>query len=180
MGTVSFTRPIDQQANNHQGLETALAVVERFTKQDGLVVLRRPFTSDTLMRVIYANWSSMASERGLGFLEFVLRMLWTNQWQVKRLWHPVSTYRRYPKHITDEEKPGHFLTSRIRISIEASVDTSEIIELSPIIRRLVPANVVVKVHSKALDVELGDSIIGAGVYGRVYQVMDFSDYGAVN
>ena len=210
MGTVSFTRPIDQQANNHQGLETALAkafkqvfadvfeqqvqdmldygcphlgsrtVVERFTKQDGLVVLRRPFTSDTLMRVIYANWSSMASERGLGFLEFVLRMLWTNQWQVKRLWHPVSTYRSYPKHITDEEKPGHFLTSRIRISIEASVDTSEIIELSPIIRRLVPANVVVKVHSKALDVELGNSTIGAGVYGRVYQVMDFSDHGAVN
>ena len=61
------------------------------------------------------------------------------------------------------------------ISIEDTVDTSEIIELSPIIRRLVPANVVVKVHSKALDVELGDSSIGAALYGKVYQVIDFSD-----
>ena len=72
-------------------------VVERFSKQDGLVVLRRPVTSDTLMRVIYANWSSIASERGLGFLEFVLRMLWTDQWQIKRMWHPISTYTSYPK-----------------------------------------------------------------------------------
>ena len=145
MGTVSFTRPIDQQVNNHQGLETALAkafkqvfadvfeqqvqdmldygcphlgsrtVIERFSKQDGLVVLRRPFTSDTLMRVIYANWSSMASERGLGFLEFVLRMLWTDQWQIKRMWHPIKTYLNYPAHITVDEKPDHFLTSRLRI-----------------------------------------------------------------
>lgn len=208
MGNVSFTRPIDQQVNNHQGLETALAkafkqvftdvfkqqvqdmldygcphlgsqtVIERFSKQDGLVVLRRPLTSDTLMRVIYANWSSLASERGLGFLEFVLRMIWMDQWQIKRLWHPIKTYLNYPKHITDEEKPEHFLTSRLRISIDDTVDTSEIIELSPILRRLVPANVVLKVHSKALDVELGDSAIGVGVYGKVYQVIDFSDHGA--
>ncbi|MNZ01876.1 hypothetical protein D3C78_185080 [compost metagenome] len=206
MGNVSFTRPIDQQVNNHLGLETALAkafkqvfadvfeqqvqdmldygcphlgsrtVIERFSKQDGLVVLRCPLTSDTLMRVIYANWSSLASERGLGFLEFVLRMIWTNQWQIKRLWHPIKTYLNYPKHITDEEKPDHFLTSRLRISIEDTVDTSEIIELSPILRRLVPANVVVKVHSKALDIELGDSALGVGVYGKVYQVIDFSDH----
>ena len=136
------------------------------------------FTSDTLMRVIYANWSSLASERGLGFLEFVLRMLWTDQWQIKRMWHPIKTYLNYPAHITVEEKPDHFLTSRLRISIEDTVDTSEIIELAPILRRLVPANVVVKVHSKALDVELGDSAIGVGVYGKVYQVIDFSDHAA--
>ena len=102
-------------------------------------------------------------------------MIWTNQWQIKRLWHPIKTYLNYPKHITDEEKPDHFLTSRLRISIEDTVDTSEIIELSPILRRLVPANVVVKVHSKALDVELGNSSIGVAVYGKVYQVIDFSD-----
>lgn len=42
--------------------------------------------------------------------------------------------------------------------------------------RLKP-NVVVKVHSKALDVELENSSIGAAVYGKVYQVIDFSDLG---
>lgn len=79
-------------------------------------------------------------------------------------------------HINDEENPDYFLTSWLRISI---VDTSEIIELSPILRRLIPSNVVVKDYSKALDVELGNSSIGAAEYGKVYQyqLIDFSDLG---
>lgn len=205
MEPISFTRPIDEQPNNHIGLETAMAkafkqvfadvfqqriqdildygaphlgsrtVVERFTKQDGLVVLRRPQTSDTLMRVIYANWSSMANKRGLGFLEFVLRMLWTDQWQIKRMWHPISTYLSYPRFLVDEEKPNHFLTSRIRISIDESVDLAELIELSPILRKLVPANIVVKVHAKALDTELGDTELGAAVIAKNYLIFDESN-----
>ena len=149
-------------------------VVERFSKQDGLVVLRRPVTSDTLMRVIYANWSSMASERGLGFLEFVLRMLWTDQWQIKRMWHPINSFMNYPRYIVDEERPNHFLTSRIRITIDESVDLNEIIELAPIIRRLVPANVVVKVHAKELDKELGNSEFHVAIASKFYVVQDFS------
>lgn len=205
MEPISFTRPIDEQPNNHIGLETAMAkafkqvfadvfqqriqdildygaphlgsrtVVERFTKQDGLVVLRRPQTSDTLMRVIYANWSSMANKRGLGFLEFVLRTLWTDQWQIKRMWHPISTYLSYPRFLVDEEKPNHFLTSRIRISIDESVDLAELIELSPILRKLVPANIVVKVHAKALDTELGDTELGVAVVAKNYLIFDESD-----
>ena len=205
MEPISFTRPIDEQPNNHIGLETAMAkafkqvfadvfqqriqdildygaphlgsrtVVERFTKQDGLVVLRRPQTSDTLMRVIYANWSSMANKRGLGFLEFVLRMLWTDQWQIKRMWHPISTYLSYPRFLVDEEKPNHFLTSRIRISIDESVDLAELIELSPILRKLVPANIVVKVHAKALDTELGDTELGAAIIAKNYLIFDESN-----
>lgn len=50
-------------------------VVERFIKQDGLVVLKRPNTGPLLMRVIYQNWLALGSERGLGFLQFVLQML---------------------------------------------------------------------------------------------------------
>ena len=202
---INFTRPIDEQLNNHVGLETAMAkafkqvfadvfqqkiqdildygcphigsptVIERFSKQDGLVVLRRPVTSDTLMRVIYANWSSMASERGLGFLEFVLRMIWTDQWAIKRMWHPISTYTSYPQFLTEQELPNHFLTSRIQITIDESVDLAEIVELSPIIRRLVPANIVVKVHAKAMDMDLGDSELGAAVIGKSYIIQDFSD-----
>ncbi len=203
MDNINFTRPIDEQPNNHVGLETAMArafkkvfaevfqdqlqdiydygaphigrpeVIERFTKQDGLVVLRRPVSSNTLMRVIYANWTSMASERGLGFLEFVMRMLWTDQWQIKRLWHPVSTFLSYPQFIVDEERPDHFLTSRIRITIDESVDLSEIVELSPILRRLVPANIVVKVNAKELDVN-GEFPIGVGLIGKTYLINDQS------
>lgn len=209
MDILNFTRPIDEQANNHAGLETALAqsfkqvfadvfqekiqnlldygspqigspeVIERFSKQDGLVVLRRPISSDTLMRVIYANWASIASERGLGFLEFVMRLLWTDQWQIKRMWHPISSYASYPKYIVDQELPDHFLTSRIRITIDESVDLQEIIELSPIIRRLVPANIVVKVHAKAMDQDLGNTGIGVALIGKVFQIQDASE-GIVN
>ncbi|EXB47285.1 hypothetical protein J522_1936 [Acinetobacter baumannii 146457] len=203
MDNINFTRPIDEQPNNHAGLETAMAralkkvfaevfqdqlqnildygaphigspeVIERFSKQDGLVVLRRPVSSDKLMRVIYANWSSMASERGLGFLEFVMRMLWSDQWQIKRMWHPVSSYQSYPQYIIDEERPNHFLTSRIRITIDETVDLSEIVELSPILRRLVPANIVVKVNAKELDVN-GEFPIGVGLVSKTYMVDDQS------
>ncbi|EPQ5013206.1 hypothetical protein LXD34_003870, partial [Acinetobacter baumannii] len=116
MDSISFTRPIDEHYVS-TGLQTALAkafkqvfaqnfeqsiqdlldygcphigsktVVERFSKQNGLVVLRRNNTSDTLMRIIYANWSSMGNKRGLAFLEFVLRMLWgKDHFQIIRLW----------------------------------------------------------------------------------------------
>ena len=64
-------------------------VVERFTKQDGLVVLRRPTSSDLIMRIIYTDWKSLASRRGLAFLEFVLQMLLGNQWKIYRLYHTV-------------------------------------------------------------------------------------------
>lgn len=203
MDTLNFTRPIDDQYA-HGGLETALAqafhqvyaeqfsqkmqdlvdygaphigsrtVIERFSKQDGLVVLRRPVTSDVLMRVIYANWSSLASERGLGFLEFVLKMLWTNQWQIIRLWHSVARVNQYPLFLSTEQQPNYFLTSRIMISLDATVSIAEIAELSPLIRRLVPANVVVKVNAKALNREAETKAIGVAMVGRVYNIVDLS------
>jgi hypothetical protein len=164
MDFINFTRPIDEQLQNlldygapHIG---SPEVIERFTKQDGLVVLRRPVSSDTLMRVIYSNWSSIASERGLGFLEFVLRMLWTDQWIIKRMWHPISTITSYPTYIIDEERPDHFLTSRIRITIDESVDLAEIIELAPITRRLVPANIVVMVLCMCLKKKQRKPLLG--------------------
>ncbi|NNP70406.1 hypothetical protein [Acinetobacter sp. Ac_5812] len=203
MDILNFTRPVDEQANNHAGLETAMSkafkqvfadvfqnqlqnlldygaphigspeVIERFSKQDGLVVLRRPVSSDQLMRVIYANWSSIASERGLGFLEFVMRMLWTDQWVIKRMWHPISTYTNYPQYIIDEERPDHFLTSRIQITIDETVDLSEIVELSPILRKLVPANIVVKVNAKELNVN-GEFPIGVGLISKTFLIQDHS------
>jgi hypothetical protein len=77
--------------------------------------------------------------------------------------------------LVDEEKPNHFLTSRIRISIDESVDLAELIELSPILRKLVPANIVVKVHAKALDTELGDTELGAAVIAKSYLIFDESN-----
>ena len=93
------------------------SVVERFTKQDGLAVLRRANSSDAIMRVIYANWKSIGSKRGLAFLEFVLRMIWGDQWQIQRLYHSIDRAKDYPRLITTGPTRNSFLTSRIFITL---------------------------------------------------------------
>lgn len=202
MDSLSFTAPIDQKFTATT-LETALAkavkttfeqklhqkmqdlldygtphlgsrtVVERFTKQDGLVVLRRPVVSDTIMRVILANWLSLGSERGLGFLRFVLTMLWEKEWSIVRLWHSSVKAEEYPRFLSQTYVSGYFLTSRIHLNIKASVDLSEISELTPIIRQLVPANIVVSVIAEALNRDFEKNIEVAMV-GKVYQIQDLS------
>lgn len=202
MDVINFTLPIDRQ-HAHDGLERALSravaqvmadelqaslqdlvdygaphlgsrtVVERFTKLDGLAVLRRPVTADVLMRVIYANWASLASERGLGFLQFVLQMLWPDQWQVVRLWHSIPFASQYPRFLSESESANRFLTSRIRIRLDDSVDRFELSELAPVLRRLVPANIVPQV---VLDVPTVDMQLGAAVVMQSYQVADLTPF----
>lgn len=151
----------------HLGSRT---VVERFTKQDGLAVLRRPVTADVLMRIIYANWSSLASERGLGFLQFVLQMLWPDQWQVIRLWHSKLYVSQYPRFLFESSTASRFLTSRIRIYLDDTVPSGELSELAPILRRLVPANIVPQVVGKVTDVE--DLVLRPVLSAVPYVVVD--------
>lgn len=124
------------------------AVIERFTKQDGLAVLRRPSSNDEIMRVIYSNWKSLASKRGLAFLEFVLQMLWADQWEVRRLYHSIAMADLYPTVATVQPVEDSFLTSRITISMDSDVDFSEVSELAPTLFRLVPANIVAQISSE--------------------------------
>lgn len=128
-------------------------VVERFTKQDGLVVLRRPTSSDLIMRIIYTDWKSLASRRGLAFLEFVLQMLLGNQWKIYRLYHSSLHAEKYPELVTIMKTGDSFLTSRIMIDLSQDVDFSEILELAPVLFRLVPANIVPSLSS---SVEFND------------------------
>ncbi|MDW2766167.1 hypothetical protein R5K46_20090, partial [Acinetobacter baumannii] len=124
--------------------------------------------------IIYANWSSMGNKRGLAFLEFVLRMLWgKDHFQIIRLWHSLEKLKEYPAYLSDFEKPNYFLTSRIRIVLDKTVDANEVVELSPILRRLVPANIVVKVHSMAFDRDLGTTSFAAAIAAKPYAVYNF-------
>lgn len=119
-------------------------VVERFTKQDGLAVIRRPASSDIIMRIIYANWNALGSKRGLAFLEFVLQMLWPNKWKIFRVYHSISRVAQYPAlaTIARTSDSDSFLTHRIMILMTPDVDNTEIAELTPTLQRLVPARVV--------------------------------------
>lgn len=129
-------------------------VVERFTKQDGLAVLRRPTSNDETMRVIYANWKSLSSKRGLSFLEFVLQMIWADQWEIQRLYHSTERVDSYPTLATTMQTRDSFLTSRINITLSQNIDVDEVIEIAPILSRLVPANIVAKISS---GLELGEA-----------------------
>jgi hypothetical protein len=200
MGVLNFTLPIDQQHTGN-ALRVAMAqavsqvmadtlaaslqdlvdygtphmgqrtVIERFSKQDGLAVLRRSASNDKLMQVIYANWLSLASERGLGFLQFVLQMLFPDQWDIVRLWHSIDQADHYPRFLSPTERNDRFLTSRIQIRLSDQVNRSELSELAPILRRLVPANIVPQV---TIDVPTDDMALGAVVVGQRYHVYDFS------
>lgn len=117
-------------------------VLERFIKQIGLVVLRRPNTSHLIMKILYENWTSLASKRGLAFLEFALEMLWTNQWSVIRLYHSITHANQYPNLLTVTQEADSFLTSRIYVLMDTTIDQQELELLSPSLGRLVPANIV--------------------------------------
>lgn len=149
----------------HMGSAT---VIERFTKQDGLVVLRRTDVADSLMQVIYSTWISLGSERGLNFLEFVLTMLWAGKYELIRLWHSIDRIARYPRFLSMKEQVGYFLTSRINLEISEDVELSEIVELSPSVRKLVPANIVLKVIAKELNRDMGNKQIGVAVATKAY------------
>ena len=206
---LNFTQPIEAQFA-HDGLETAIAtavkqvfaenlatqmqdlvdygsphigsatVVERFTKQDGLAVLRRDDPTGKLLRIIYANWSSLASERGLGFLEFVLKMMWGGGAQIIRLWQKISNVEQYPLVLSEQQAAGYFLTSRIKISLGESINLNEAIELAPILKRLVPAHILPNLYSDAVNADLvlgnknGDGL-GVAIGFKPYLIADLSD-----
>lgn len=205
---LNFTQTIEAQFA-HDGLETAIAsavkqvfaenlatqmqdlvdygsphigsatVVERFTKQDGLAALRRDDPTGKLLRIIYANWSSLASERGLGFLEFVLKMMWGGDTQIIRLWQKISNVRQYPLVLSEQQAAGYFLTSRIKISLGASINLNEAIELAPILKRLVPAHILPNIYADALNADFvlgnenGDGL-GVAIGFKPYLIVDLS------
>lgn len=150
-------------------------VVERFTKLNGLAVLRRDDDglSDKIMSIIYSNWEAMASERGLAFLQFVLDMLYPNQNEVKQLWHSKALASSYPNHVRERGGAGMFLTSRVRIKIDASVNIAELSELSPTITRLVPWHIVPEV---AVSLNTDDAGLTVAAAGTLYQIANFSPY----
>lgn len=154
-------------------------VLERMSKHDGLAVLVRSASeTDTelttaIMRAIYASWIGLGSERGLGFLEFVLQMIWPDAWTLRRLWHTIEG--QYPRFLTHDpyNQDDFFLTSRIQILLDDSIARTELSELAPVLRRLVPANIV---PSVVIDVPVEDMAIGVAVVMTGYQVADLSPF----
>ena len=171
-GVLSDINDIYQYGTPFLGSKT---VVERFTKLNGLAVLRRNDSglSDKIMAIILANWQSLASERGLAFLQFVLDMLYPGQNEVIRLWHSKTKAAQYPLYIYETKASDRFLTSRVRIKMDSQIDTSELVELVPVFRRLVPWQVVPEV---AVALDVSDKKLGMAMAAERYHVADFSPW----
>ncbi|GAA0319291.1 hypothetical protein [Psychrobacter aestuarii] len=77
-------------------------------------------------------------------------------------------------HLTDTERADRFLTSRIRIELDAAVNVRELSELAPTLSRLVPWQVVPEIAVSLPQTEgLG---IKAAVAGEVIAVSNFSPF----
>lgn len=148
-------------------------VIERFTKLNGLAVLRRENgeLADRIMAIILSQWLGMASERGLAFLQFVLDMLYPKQNKVTQLWHSKDRALEYPNYLFAEPTNERFLTSRVRVMLDYSIDIKELAELAPTLSRLVPWHVVPDI---AVSYDNEPTPIGVAVGMLAFHVADFS------
>lgn len=147
-------------------------VIERFTKLNGLAVLRRSDDglSDKIMSIILANWQALASERGVAFLQFVLNMLYPRQNKIIRLWHSKQLSNFYPTYVSEDEGEDKFLTSRVRIKLDNNIDIGELSELVPVFRRLVPWHIVPEV---AINVDIQEIDVGMALAITAYHIQDY-------
>jgi hypothetical protein len=148
-------------------------VVERFSKQDGLVALRQSASTNTLMRVMLANWQAHGSKRGLNFLTFVLDVLFPNQWQIIKLFHYVDFASQYPFFLTDIDNETTFPTSRIRITLADTIDANTAVELAPNLLRLIPANIVPSIAREPIDAPIGFKV---AVAAKAIHIADYSAF----
>lgn len=155
--------------------EGGRTVLERFSKLNGLVILRQDEDglSDDIMATILSNWQALASARGLAFLKFVLDMLFPENNRILRLWHLKELASSYPLAVSEKQLPNSFLTSRVRIALTLNDANSNITEIAPILEKLVPWHIVPEI---AISIEFEDLEIGAALVGLRYHVAYLSPF----
>lgn len=121
-------------------------VLERFTKAEGLALERR-LDLEPFMRELYRAWRARNPRRGLHFLRYYLRLLYPSGWSLTQLWHDPS--RPYPLGVSETQRPGYYLTSRVRLYLEIEGDASgEVLaKVMGSLRSVVPARIVLEVST---------------------------------
>lgn len=166
---------VDMNSYGAPWLESSPVVIERFSKLNGLVILRQDTEglSTDIMAMILSAWQGMASGRGLDFLQFVLNMLFPGNNRVLRLWHSKELANAYPVAVSEKEMPGSFLTSRVRIALTLNDNNSDISDIAPVLEKLVPWNIVPEI-AVSVDFSQVDVAVAAGGYR--YHVAYLSPY----
>lgn len=166
---------VDMNSYGTPWLESSPVVIERFSKLNGLVILRQDTEglSTDIMAMILSAWQGMASGRGLEFLQFVLNMLFPGSNRVLRLWHSKELANSYPVAVSEKEMPGSFLTSRVRIALTLDDDNSDISDIAPVLEKLVPWNIVPEI---AVSVNFSQVDAAVAVGGYRYHVAYLSPF----
>lgn len=166
---------VDMNSYGTPWLESSPVVIERFSKLNGLVILRQDADglSTDIMSTILSSWQAMASGRGLAFLQFVLDMLFPGNNRVLRLWHSKELASSYPMAVSEKEMPGSFLTSRVRIALTLDDDNSDISDIAPVLEKLVPWNIVPEI---AVSVDFSQVDVAVAVGGYRYHVAYLSPF----
>ena len=166
---------VDMNSYGTPWLESSPVVIERFSKLNGLVILRQDAEglSTDIMAMILSAWQGMASGRGLEFLQFVLNMLFPGNNRVLRLWHSKELANSYPVAVSEKEMPGSFLTSRVRIALTLDDDNSDISDIAPVLEKLVPWNIVPEI---AVSVNFSQVDAAVAVGGYRYHVAYLSPF----
>ena len=166
---------VDMNSYGAPWLESSPVVIERFSKLNGLVILRQDAEglSTDIMAMILSAWQGMASGRGLEFLQFVLNMLFPGNNRVLRLWHSKELANSYPVAVSEKEMPGSFLTSRVRIALTLDDDNSDISDIAPVLEKLVPWNIVPEI---AVSVDFSQVGVAIAAGGYRYHVAYLSPF----
>lgn len=166
---------VDMNSYGTPWLESSSVVIERFSKLNGLVILRQDTEglSTDIMAMILSAWQGMASGRGLDFLQFVLNMLFPGNNRVLRLWHSKELANSYPVAVSEKEMPGSFLTSRVRIALTLDDDNSDISDIAPVLEKLVPWHIVPEI---AVSINFSQIDAAVAVGGYRYHVAYLSPF----
>lgn len=119
----------------------SFAVVERFTKADGLAMERRA-NAEAYMAQLFRAWRALNPRRGTQFLRYYLQLLWPGRWTLTQLWQDPA--KPYPEHASPTEAPGRMLTSRVLLTLELEGDETgaELSRLVGSFRATIPARLV--------------------------------------
>ncbi|HWX01361.1 hypothetical protein [Collimonas sp.] len=137
----------------------SLPLIERHVKREGLALIR---TEEPAMRYLYKAWRARNPKRGLHFLRMYLQLLWPNGWIVEQLWQDKS--KPYPTALSSASSIGsadpsatHYLTSRIRVSIDDEGELGMNIPMvAPALRAVIAAKYVLQLSLlKHFENEIG-------------------------
>lgn len=124
-------------------------IIRRAINVDGLALLQGD-REEAATRYLYRAWKSRdVNGRGTYFLQTYLQMLFPNLCSVAQMWQDKAEPYPYGLHskngINDDWEPNpqtQWLTSRVEIALDLSVESRSILNLTGIIGAILPARLV--------------------------------------